>query len=148
MNTIAPLGIQRIDTRRDDVRQALDRLREKLSPQGDVVSEQGRQRTLDVFGEPLSPQQVVERICRDVQRDGLAAVLDYSEKLDGAHLTAETVRVSQEDIEQAHRSAAPDFLETVRRIRDTILEFYVQPSEQKDDGLVANNVRLAFNVNR
>ncbi len=32
--------------------------------------------------------------------------------------------------------------------RDTILEFYVQPSEQKDDGLVANNVRLAFNVNR
>ena len=32
--------------------------------------------------------------------------------------------------------------------RDTILEFYVQPSEQKDNGLVANNVRLAFNVNR
>ncbi len=32
--------------------------------------------------------------------------------------------------------------------RDTVLEFYVQPSEQKDNGLVANNVRLAFNVNR
>ena len=32
--------------------------------------------------------------------------------------------------------------------RDTILEFYVHPSEQKDNGLVANNVRLAFNVNR
>lgn len=32
--------------------------------------------------------------------------------------------------------------------RDVILEFYLQPSEQKDDSLVANNVRLAFNVNR
>ncbi len=32
--------------------------------------------------------------------------------------------------------------------RETILEFYVHESEQKDNGLVANNVRLAFNVNR
>ena len=32
--------------------------------------------------------------------------------------------------------------------RETILEFYVQESEQKDNGLVANNVRLAFGVNR
>jgi hypothetical protein len=32
--------------------------------------------------------------------------------------------------------------------RETILEFYVKPSEQKEEGLVANNVRLAFNINR
>lgn len=32
--------------------------------------------------------------------------------------------------------------------RETIFEFYVHESEQKDNGLVANNVRLAFNVNR
>lgn len=32
--------------------------------------------------------------------------------------------------------------------RETILEFYLQESEQKDNGLVANNVRLAFGVNR
>jgi hypothetical protein len=32
--------------------------------------------------------------------------------------------------------------------RETILEFYLAESEQKDNGLVANNVRLAFNVNR
>jgi uncharacterized LabA/DUF88 family protein len=32
--------------------------------------------------------------------------------------------------------------------RDTILEFYLNESEQKDNGLVANNVRLAFGVNR
>jgi uncharacterized LabA/DUF88 family protein len=32
--------------------------------------------------------------------------------------------------------------------RETILEFYLSESEQKDNGLVANNVRLAFGVNR
>ena len=32
--------------------------------------------------------------------------------------------------------------------RETVFEFYLNESEQKDNGLVANNVRLAFNVNR
>ena len=43
---------------------------------------------------------------------------------------------------------ADDVSEEMLMNRDTVLEFYVQPSEQKDDGLVANNVRLATNVNR
>ena len=43
---------------------------------------------------------------------------------------------------------ADEVTEDMLMNRDTVLEFYVQPSEQKDDGLVANNVRLAFNVNR
>ncbi len=43
---------------------------------------------------------------------------------------------------------ADDVTEDLLMNRDTILEFYLQASEQKDNGLVANNVRLAFNVNR
>lgn len=117
------LNIQRIDTRQDNVQQALDALREKLSPRGDVVSEQGRQRTIDVFGSPLSPQQVVERICADVRREGLAAVLRYGEQLDGARLSAETLRVSPAEIAAAHRGADPGFLETIRRIRENVLQF-------------------------
>ncbi|HEX3870838.1 MAG TPA: histidinol dehydrogenase, partial [Pirellulales bacterium] len=70
----APLKIRRIDTRRDDALAAIRQLREQLSPRGDMVSEAGRQRTLEVFGEPLSPQQVVERICNDVRQRGLMAV--------------------------------------------------------------------------
>ena len=56
----------------DDVQQALAGVARKLSPRGDVVSERSRQRTIAVFGQPLTPQQVVERICRDVQPGGLA----------------------------------------------------------------------------
>ncbi len=43
---------------------------------------------------------------------------------------------------------ADEVTEEMLMNRDTVLEFYVLKSEQKDDGLVANNVRLAVNVNR
>lgn len=118
-----PLTIQRIDTRTGDVKAALDALRQKLSPAGNVVSEAGRRRTIEVFGEPLSPQQVVERICSDVKSRGLAAVLDYSRKLDRAELTETTIRVSPEELGAAHAAADPGFLATIRRIRENIRQF-------------------------
>lgn len=117
------LQIQRIDTRRDDVHAGLNALREKLSPRGDIVSEAGRQRTIAVFGEPLSPQQVVERITSEVRDEGVDALLRYTEQLDNAKLAQDNVRVSSEEIERAHAAADPDFLATIRRIRDNILEF-------------------------
>ena len=119
----ATLKIQRIDARRDDVTGQLDLLRRKLSPQGDVVSEQGRRRTIEVFGQPLTPQQVVETICRDIRTRGLDALLEYGAKLDKAQLTAETMRVSADELAAAHRQADPEFLATVRRIRDNVWEF-------------------------
>src|SRR5438874_795983 len=118
-----PLKIRRLDSRRDDLRSGLDELRQKLSPRGDVVSEAGRRRTIEVFGEPLSPQQVVERICRDVRENGLAAVLDYCRRIDKAELTEKTLRVSPAELAAAHQAARPEFLATIRRIRENVLRF-------------------------
>ncbi len=117
------LNILRIDSRRDDIRAAMSALRRRLSPEGNIVSEAGRQRTLDVFGEALTPVQVVERICRDVKEKGLAAVLDYSNRIDKAALTPETIRVPAEELQRAHAGADPQLLATVRRIRQRITEF-------------------------
>jgi histidinol dehydrogenase len=117
------LTIPRIDTRTDDVSAALDALREKMSPRGDVVSEAGRRRTIEVFGEPLSPQQVVERICGEVRSRGLAALLEYTAKLDKAEITPQTLRVSPDELAAAHAAADPAFLATIRQIRANILEF-------------------------
>jgi histidinol dehydrogenase len=128
------LNILRIDTRRDDPRQAMAQLRRRLSPRGDVVSPEGRQRTIDVFGEPLAPAEVVERICRDVQQKGLAAVLEYSRRIDKADLTSETLRVPQEELASAHARADRDFLEAVRRIRKQIRTF--------QEALLVRDVRL------
>lgn len=117
------LTIPTIDCRSADAAASLAALREKLSPRGDIVSDAGRRRTIELFGGPLSPQQVVERICGDVARNGLLAVLDYTARLDGRQLTAETVRVSPEEFEAAHRAADPAYLAAIRRIRDNIAEF-------------------------
>ncbi len=133
--------IQRIDTSRDDVAQRLRELREKLSPRGDVVSPAGRQLTVEVFGQPLSPQQVVQQICGDVGAKGLRAVLDYCERLDKKQLDAQTIRVSEEEIERSYAQADPDFLATVRRIRENIADFqrailHRDVVAQRPDGVV------------
>jgi histidinol dehydrogenase len=118
-----PLNIRRIDSRKDDIRAAMAALRERLSPRGEVVSQAGRVRTMAVFGEPLSPVQVVDRICRDVAAKGLAAVLDYTARIDKAQLTAQTVRVPQADLARAHAQADGEFLQAVRRVRENIRIF-------------------------
>jgi len=117
------LRILKIDSRREDVRAAMARLRERLSPRGDVVSQEGRRRTAEIFGQPLTPREVVARICRDVQQQGLAAVLDYSFRIDKAQLTPETIRVPEEELDRAHTHADPGFLEAVRRVRQRIRSF-------------------------
>ncbi len=117
------LTIPTIDCSVQDPLQALAELRRKLSPQGDVVSESGRQRTMALFGEPLAPRQVVERICADVREQGLKAVLDYTAKLDGKQLTRETMRVPADELAAAHAACDKQFLGTIRRIRENIVQF-------------------------
>lgn len=112
-----------MNTRIDNVDAMLGELREKLSPRGDVVSERGRQKTLQVFGQALTPVEVVERICEDVQTEGVEALLRYCHRLDGAKLDAATLRVTQEELQSAHAAAEPTFLETIRRIRANIIRF-------------------------
>ena len=112
-----------IDCSRDDAPAAIRNLRHQMSPGGSVVSANGRAKTIEVFGEPLAPVQVVERICARVRDEGLAAVLDLTKKLDGVDLTSSSVRVSAQELGDAHAQAAPEYLETIARIRANILAY-------------------------
>lgn len=112
-----------IDCTKDSAEKLFDSLRQKLSPRGDVVSEAGRKRTIELFGEPLTPQQVIERICGDVRLGGLPVVLDYTKKLDRKELTRDMLRVPLAEFDAAFASANPEFLKTLGRIRDNIVEF-------------------------
>lgn len=117
------LRLPTLDCSRQAPLSLLADLRRKLSLQGDIVSDSGKQRTLELFGEPLSPRQVVQRICSEVRQQGLPAVLNYTAQLDRKELTADTLRVSAEELQQAHAQADPKFLRTIRRIRENIVEF-------------------------
>ena len=117
------LQIERIDACEQDVIEQLVELRRRLSHRGDVVSDESRERTIEVFGEPLAPAQVVERICQRVRDEGLDAVLEYGRLLDRAELDSDSLRVGPDEIARAHAQASDDFLATIRRIRKNIQRF-------------------------
>src|SRR3954454_8948129 len=117
------LNISRIDCASDDAREAILELRRQLSPAGNVVSPQGRERTIATFGEALTPQQVVERICADVQCRGLEAVLDYTTRLDGVTLQPSEVRATPDELLAAFKAADPSYIRTLRRVRENVMAF-------------------------
>lgn len=117
------LSMRRIRFADPDGAERIAALLSQLSIGGNVVSPRGRELTERVFGQPLTPVQVVERICEDVRVRGLAALLHYSEQLDGAKLTEETLRVSQAELEAAHAAANPQFLETIKQVRQNVMSF-------------------------
>lgn len=119
----SPLRLLKIDTRSDSVEEQIAELREKLSPNGNIVSERGRALTVRVFGEAIPPVEVVKRICRDISQNGISALLRYCRLLDGADLTAETIRVPREELEKAWKAASPEYLRSIRRIKENIVDF-------------------------
>ena len=120
---MATPNIPRIDLSNDADTKILDQLRAKLSPSGDVVSPRGRELTEKVFGEPLAPSAVVQRICSDIADGGDEALLRYSRELDSADLDACQLRVPAEELRAAHDAADPEFLACLQRIRSNIETF-------------------------
>lgn len=117
------LNILWVDGHHEDIPEKIALLRKKLSPQGDIVSPKGRQKTIETFGEALTPQEVVKRICRDIATKGIDALLDYNRRIDGVDLARETIRVPESEIETAHQHADPEYLKAIRRIRKNIVAF-------------------------
>jgi histidinol dehydrogenase len=120
---MSTLNLRRIRCADSDALRQLSELRRRLSLQADVVSERGRQLTVAVFGQALTPAQVVERVCADVRERGLQALLHYTEQFDRARLDARSVRVSEDELAEAHAAADPVFLDAVRRVRHNVLSF-------------------------
>jgi histidinol dehydrogenase len=117
------MNIPIYDSTTCDVPQIIRDLHARLSVRGDVVSDASRQKTIDVFGSPLSPAEVVQSICGEVQATGVEAVLRYSAALDGAEMSADQLRVTKDELVAAHGRVDRGFLETVRRIGENIRAF-------------------------
>src|SRR5260370_658689 len=120
---MAPFTMRRIRLGSPDAAGQLTRLRTQLSAQGNVVSARGRELTEKVFGEPLPPVRVVERVCEDVRKKGRDAVFHYTEQFDRVRLNADTLRITTSELALAHAAADPALLDTVRHVRANILSF-------------------------
>lgn len=117
------LKVRSIDCAADNAMELIEAIRRQLSPDGEIVPERGRALTQQVFGEALSPTRSVERICSDVRKRGFEAVQHYCKQFDRFDLTPGNLRVTPDELTTAHRNAAPEFLETIRRVRKSIWAF-------------------------
>lgn len=117
------LTLRRIRHTDPDAALQLAKLRALLGSQGEVVSPRGRELTEKVFGEPLPPARVVERICAEVRAKGLPALLHYIEQLDRVRLELGQLKVSADELDRAHAAAEQPFLDTIRRVRHNVLSF-------------------------
>jgi histidinol dehydrogenase len=120
---MSAIHLRRIRLSEEGAAAQLNELRRQLSASGNIVSPKGQALTVKVFGEPLTPARVVERVCEDVRTKGRDALFFYTEQFDRTSLTPQTLKVSKADLAEAHEQADPALLETVRRVRQNILTF-------------------------
>ncbi len=73
-------------------------------------------------------EEAVASILEDVRRGGDAAVLRFCEKFDGVKLS--TLRVPQEEIDEAYRGADPEFIKTLTIAAGNIESFHKRQIRQ------------------
>jgi histidinol dehydrogenase len=119
---------------------------DRLSPDGSVISKKSRELTLKLFGTVLNPQQVVERICDDVRKQGIDGVLHYLRALDSPEADARSIRVPVDRIQEAHRRASREFLSCVRTVRDNVTRFQtaILHRDVEVDGLAGTRIRHRY----
>ncbi len=86
------------------------------------VSPATQQRILDMFGEPLTPSQVVDRILRDVNVRGDAALAEWTQRLDGR--SDPHFRITSEEARAALASLPTTLRESLESAADRIRRFH------------------------
>jgi histidinol dehydrogenase len=95
----------------------------KRQPAQDIqLPERVRETIVRVFGEELNAAEVVDRILRDVQQEGDAAVLRYNREIDGYQTQA--LEIPRELVLQAYDKVDPALIEALRFAADRIRSFH------------------------
>ena len=83
-----------------------------------------------IFGERLTPAQVVERIVNDVAARGDAAVIEYARRLDAVELTPDTLFVSEDELAAARRSLTSADLAAIETAAEQIANYHQAQKRQ------------------
>ena len=68
--------------------------------------------------------ETVQGIVDDVRDNGDAALFSYTKKFDKADITAENVKVTQEEIDYAYTEVSPELLDVIRKAKKNIWEYH------------------------
>lgn len=69
-------------------------------------------------------EEKVNDIITNVRENGDAALFDYSERFDHYHLTADNIRVTDEEIQEAVKAVDPEFLRILTKAAENIRNFH------------------------
>jgi histidinol dehydrogenase len=105
-------------------RQAVAELLQKPAFDQVVLGASAQSRITEMFGYELTATEVVDRIVNDVRQRGDEAALYYTELIDGAKFSAQTLAVSPAEFEAAARQVDPDVLVSIRKAIANVRSFH------------------------
>lgn len=78
-------------------------------------------------------------ILNEVKEKGDEAIFAYTEKFDGAHITKENIKVTDEEIEEAYKEVGEELIKIMRKAEKNIREYHEKQKRQswfssKEDG--------------
>ena len=88
----------------------------------DSLPESVAERTQQVFGPDVTPEQSVVKMLRDVRREGDAALRRYAQLLDGVDLTE--FRVADDELAQARAAISPELESALQLAARRIADFH------------------------
>ena len=94
-----------------------------------VISDKVRDRIRRTFGEELTPTRLVDRIVRDVRVRGDAAVLENTAIIDGVHLTAAEMEVTESEKAEAMAGLNPQLLGSLKKAAENVRQFHLDQKE-------------------
>ena len=68
--------------------------------------------------------ETVQGVVDDVRDNGDAALFSYTKKFDKADITADNVKVTQEEIDYAYTQVSPELLDVIRKAKKNIWEYH------------------------
>ncbi len=94
------------------------------------VSDAMRARTRSTFGEDLAPEVVVRRILRDVRDRGDAALIEWTQKLEGVTLVPGRFSLEDIHIAGAYDAVEPDVVAALEQAAERISRFHARMPAQ------------------
>ena len=93
----------------------------------------------------------VNKIINDIRKDGDKALFDYTEQFDKCSLSAQTVKITGEEIEDAYKALDPEFIEVMKKSAANIREFHEKQKrntwiDTKEDGSILGQRILPIEI--
>lgn len=76
--------------------------------------------------------QTVRAIVADIRQNGDAALFSYCKKFDGSNLTAQTVRIGEEEVAAAYAAVDPALLASLRKAIKNVYEYHCRSPKAED----------------